>query len=101
MDVHLVFTVVLLQLFAGELVRSHSCFLCEILVLCFSAVVPAHDFPLVHEGVEVPAGMCLVAGEDLSSGVVRRISMVGDTGFEPVTSSVSGKRATTAPIARV
>ena len=26
--------------------------------------------------------------------------MVGDTGFEPVTSSVSGKRATTAPIAR-
>ena len=24
---------------------------------------------------------------------------VGDTGFEPVTSSVSGKRATTAPIA--
>ena len=25
---------------------------------------------------------------------------VGDTGFEPVTSSVSGKRATTAPIAR-
>ena len=27
--------------------------------------------------------------------------MVGDTGFEPVTSSVSGKRATTAPIARV
>ncbi len=27
--------------------------------------------------------------------------LVGDTGFEPVTSSVSGKRATTAPIARV
>jgi hypothetical protein len=27
--------------------------------------------------------------------------MVGDTGFEPVTSSVSGKRATAAPIARV
>ena len=27
--------------------------------------------------------------------------MVGDTGFEPVTSSVSRKRATTAPIARV
>ena len=26
---------------------------------------------------------------------------VGDTGFEPVTSSVSGKRATTAPIARI
>jgi hypothetical protein len=26
--------------------------------------------------------------------------MVGDTGFEPVTSSVSGKRATAAPIAR-
>ena len=26
---------------------------------------------------------------------------VGDTGFEPVTSSVSGKRATTAPIAQV
>jgi hypothetical protein len=26
--------------------------------------------------------------------------MVGDTGFEPVTSSVSGKRAPTAPIAR-
>jgi len=26
--------------------------------------------------------------------------LVGDTGFEPVTSSVSGKRATTAPIAR-
>ena len=25
---------------------------------------------------------------------------VGDTGFEPVTSSVSGKRATAAPIAR-
>ena len=25
--------------------------------------------------------------------------LVGDTGFEPVTSSVSGKRATTAPIA--
>jgi hypothetical protein len=29
-----------------------------------------------------------------------RISMVGDTGFEPVTSSVSRKRAPTAPIAR-
>src|SRR4051794_32532421 len=27
-------------------------------------------------------------------------SLVGDTGFEPVTSSVSRKRATTAPIAR-
>ena len=27
--------------------------------------------------------------------------LVGDTGFEPVTSSVSGKRAPTAPIARV
>jgi hypothetical protein len=27
--------------------------------------------------------------------------LVGDTGFEPVTSSVSGKRATAAPIARV
>ena len=27
--------------------------------------------------------------------------MVGDTGLEPVTSSVSGKRATTAPIAQV
>src|SRR5690242_9555465 len=27
--------------------------------------------------------------------------MVGDTGFEPVTSSVSRKRATTAPIARM
>ena len=26
---------------------------------------------------------------------------VGDTGFEPVTSSVSGKRATTAPIAQI
>ena len=34
-------------------------------------------------------------------GLVRRqITTVGDTGFEPVTSSVSGKRATTAPIAR-
>jgi hypothetical protein len=28
------------------------------------------------------------------------LMMVGDTGFEPVTSSVSRKRATTAPIAR-
>ena len=27
--------------------------------------------------------------------------MVGDTGIEPVTSSVSGKRATAAPIARI
>ena len=27
--------------------------------------------------------------------------MVGDTGFEPVTSSVSGKRATAAPIAHL
>ncbi len=27
-------------------------------------------------------------------------TLVGDTGFEPVTSSVSGKRAPTAPIAR-
>jgi hypothetical protein len=27
--------------------------------------------------------------------------LVGGTGFEPVTSSVSGKRATTAPTARV
>jgi hypothetical protein len=30
-----------------------------------------------------------------------RFVLVGDTGFEPVTSSVSGKRATAAPIARV
>ena len=29
-----------------------------------------------------------------------RLTCVGDTGFEPVTSSVSGKRAPTAPIAR-
>jgi hypothetical protein len=28
------------------------------------------------------------------------VLLVGDTGFEPVTSSVSRKRATTAPIAR-
>jgi hypothetical protein len=28
------------------------------------------------------------------------VLLVGDTGFEPVTSSVSGKRAPTAPIAR-
>ena len=28
------------------------------------------------------------------------VFLVGDTGFEPVTSSVSGKRAPTAPIAR-
>ena len=69
--------------------------------LAFSAVVSAHNFLLVLEGLEVPAGMSLVAGEELSSGAVRRISLVGDTGFEPVTSSVSGKRATTAPIARV
>ena len=27
--------------------------------------------------------------------------LVGDTGFEPVTSSVSGKRATAAPIAHI
>jgi hypothetical protein len=32
---------------------------------------------------------------------VRGLSVVGDTGIEPVTSSVSGKRATAAPIARV
>ena len=35
--------------------------------------------------------------DDRGPGLVGR---VGDTGFEPVTSSVSGKRATTAPIAR-
>ena len=35
-------------------------------------------------------------GKSLRLGVV----LVGDTGFEPVTSSVSGKRAPTAPIAR-
>ena len=29
------------------------------------------------------------------------LALVGDTGIEPVTSSVSGKRATAAPIARV
>jgi hypothetical protein len=34
-----------------------------------------------------------------SSGAV--VMLVGDTGIEPVTSSVSGKRATAAPIARV
>ena len=33
-------------------------------------------------------------------GIPRGPSVVGDTGFEPVTSSVSGKRATAAPIAR-
>ncbi len=32
-------------------------------------------------------------------GFPGRSAVVGDTGFEPVTSSVSGKRATTAPIA--
>src|SRR5688500_13807986 len=32
--------------------------------------------------------------------VTTRVVLVGDTGFEPVTSSVSRKRATTAPIAR-
>jgi len=53
MDVHLVFAVSLFQLFACDLVRIHSCFLCQILVLklCFSALVPAYDFPLVLERV--------------------------------------------------
>ena len=33
-------------------------------------------------------------------GTLFRRAVVGDTGIEPVTSSVSGKRATAAPIAR-
>ena len=40
------------------------------------------------------------ADASAETGVLRH-SLVGDTGFEPVTSSVSRKRATTAPIARV
>ena len=41
------------------------------------------------------------AAPDLAFPLVRdRFVLVGDTGFEPVTSSVSRKRATTAPIAR-
>ena len=32
--------------------------------------------------------------------LIYRVFLVGDTGFEPVTSSVSGKRATAAPIAQ-
>jgi hypothetical protein len=40
-------------------------------------------------------------GPRLAFPLVRgRIVLVGDTGFEPVTSSVSRKRATAAPIAR-
>src|SRR3954451_3635835 len=40
-------------------------------------------------------GTTLAADSALS-----QVSLVGDTGFEPVTSSVSRKRATAAPIAR-
>jgi hypothetical protein len=41
-----------------------------------------------------------LAPEIRKTPVSRGKSLVGDTGFEPVTSSVSGKRATAAPIAR-
>jgi hypothetical protein len=39
-------------------------------------------------------------GGNAVKGSLTRAFFVGDTGFEPVTSSVSGKRAPTAPIAR-
>lgn len=39
-------------------------------------------------------------GKRPSKGPLTCGYVVGDTGFEPVTSSVSGKRATAAPIAR-
>ncbi len=41
--------------------------------------------------------MCIPAGTGLRCGKLP--CQVGDTGIEPVTSSVSGKRATAAPIA--
>src|SRR4051794_12323261 len=49
-----------------------------------------------------PTGATEGAQKNLTSqnGWSERSVLVGDTGFEPVTSSVSRKRATTAPIAR-
>jgi hypothetical protein len=44
--------------------------------------------------------MFLGNGKRPPKGPLTCVFSVGDTGFEPVTSSVSGKRATTAPIAR-
>jgi hypothetical protein len=45
--------------------------------------------------------MFLAQGEKPAKGLLTCGNVVGDTGFEPVTSSVSRKRATAAPIARV
>ena len=42
----------------------------------------------------------MTVGNRATKKQLRRAAAVGDTGIEPVTSSVSGKRATAAPIAR-
>ena len=62
-------------------------------LMCGSSHGPA----IWHRSGNAPNEKALTAAFSL----VRAISvLVGDTGFEPVTSSVSGKRAPTAPIAR-
>jgi hypothetical protein len=74
---------------------------------------PSHSEPTAANVHVARKGNLLVTGppmhlevyvDDLARQEQRLLSrgavVVGDTGFEPVTSSVSGKRATAAPIAR-
>ncbi len=49
--------------------------------------------------IEVVSRFVPEIGKRPSKGPLTCGYLVGDTGFEPMTSSVSGKRATTAPIA--
>ena len=58
------------------------------------AALQAAASPLGHSTVKA------VKPSERMTGLSPAGMMVGDTGFEPVTSSVSRKRATTAPIAR-
>ena len=53
----------------------------------------------VGPGLSADASYSVAKGHD-SGSVVMASNLVGRTGFEPVTSSVSGKRAPAAPTAR-
>ena len=58
-----------------------------------AAAAPKSPGPILHVS-------CTPTGSSPSNWTSPGVMLVGDTGFEPVTSSVSGKRATAAPIAR-
>jgi site-specific DNA recombinase len=73
----------------------------EITVIADDTVRPVFKLPLTSEDERLAQNGPASTATDTADQAVRALpTMVGDTGIEPVTSSVSRKRAPAAPIAR-